>query len=48
MGVGFCVIAPKDQAIRIKSVFKKYKISSQEIGQIISKKGVFVNSTKIA
>ncbi|MDH3657386.1 MAG: phosphoribosylformylglycinamidine cyclo-ligase [Nitrosopumilus sp.] len=48
MGVGFCVISPKDQATRIKSIFKKYKISSQEIGQIISKKGVFVNSIKIA
>lgn len=48
MGVGFCVVAPKDQAARIKTVFKKYKIPSQEIGQITSKKGVFVNSTKIA
>jgi phosphoribosylformylglycinamidine cyclo-ligase len=48
MGVGFCVVAPKDQATRIKSIFKKHKIASQEIGQIISKKGVFVNSTKIA
>ena len=48
MGVGFCVIASKDQATRIKSIFKKHKISSQEIGQIISKKGVFVNSIKIA
>ena len=48
MGVGFCVIAPKDQVTRIKSIFKKHKISSDEIGQIISKKGVFVNSLKIA
>ncbi len=48
MGVGFCVVAPKDQATRIKSIFKKHRISSQEIGQIIPKKGVFVNSTKIA
>ncbi len=48
MGVGFCVIAPKNQAEKIKSIFKKHKISSQEIGQIISRKGVFVNSKKIA
>jgi phosphoribosylformylglycinamidine cyclo-ligase len=48
MGVGFCVIAPKEQAIRIKSIFKKHKIVSQEIGKIIPKKGVFVNSIKIA
>ena len=48
MGVGFCVVAPKDQATRIRAIFRKYKIAGQEIGQIISKKGVFVNSTKIA
>ena len=48
MGTGFCIVAPKDQVTRIKSIFKKHKISSQEIGQIISKKGVFVNSKKIA
>jgi len=48
MGVGFCVIASKEYATKIKSVFKKYKISSQEIGKIVSKKGVFVNSIKIA
>jgi len=48
MGVGFCVVAPKEQATKIKSIFKKHNISSQEIGRIISKKGVFVNSQKIA
>ncbi|MCV0391855.1 MAG: phosphoribosylformylglycinamidine cyclo-ligase [Nitrosopumilus sp.] len=48
MGVGFCVIAPKENSSIIRSIFKKYKISSQEIGEIISKKGVFVNSKKIA
>ncbi|MEK6931000.1 MAG: AIR synthase-related protein, partial [Thermoproteota archaeon] len=48
MGVGFCVVASKDQADKIKSIFKKHRISSQEIGQITSRKGVFVNSTKIA
>ena len=48
MGVGFCVIAPQNQANKIKSIFKKHKISSQEIGKITSKKGVTVNSIKIA
>jgi phosphoribosylformylglycinamidine cyclo-ligase len=48
MGVGFCVVAPKDQANKIITIFKKHKILSQEIGRITSKKGVFVNSTKIA
>jgi phosphoribosylformylglycinamidine cyclo-ligase len=48
MGVGFCVIAPKDQVYQIKSIFKKHKIVSQEIGKITPKKGVTVNSIKIA
>jgi phosphoribosylformylglycinamidine cyclo-ligase len=48
MGIGFCVIANKSQASKIKSIFQKYKISSQEIGVITNKTGVFVNSTKIA
>ena len=48
MGIGFCTIVPKDQVTKVKSIFKKYKIESQEIGQIISRKGVFVNSIKIA
>ena len=48
MGVGFCVIAPKTQATKIISIFKKHKIASQQIGQIVSKKGVSVNAVKIA
>ena len=48
MGIGFCVIAPKEQSSKIISIFKKHKINSQKIGRIISKKGVFVNSIKIA
>ena len=48
MGVGFCVVASPDQLARIIAIFKKHKISSQQIGSIIAKKGVFVNSKKIA
>ena len=48
MGVGFCAVTPIDQITEIKSIFKKHKIAAQEIGQITSKKGVFVNSEKIA
>ena len=48
MGVGFCVIAPQNQVSEIKLIFKKHKISSQEIGKIIPTKGVRVNSIKIA
>ena len=48
MGVGFCVIAPKEHASRITSIFARHRIKSQQIGQIVTRKGVFVNSTKIA
>ncbi len=48
MGVGFCVVAPKNQAAKIKSIFRKHKISCQEIGKVVNKKGVYVNSKKIA
>ena len=48
MGIGFCVVSPKEQVERIKSIFKKHGIKSQEIGRIVSKRGVFVNSVKIA
>ncbi len=48
MGIGFCVISPKSQSTKIISIFKKHKIVSQEIGQIVANKGVTVNSTKIA
>lgn len=48
MGVGFCVIASRDEVEHIKSILRKHKIASQEIGRIKTKKGVTVNSIKIA
>jgi len=48
MGVGFCVVAPKNEEKRINSIFKKYGIKSKRVGQIIDRKGVFVNSLKLA
>ena len=48
MGIGFCVIAPKNNVAKIRSIFKKHKFATYEIGKITSKKGVFVNSKKIA
>ncbi len=48
MGVGFCVIASVNQVGKIKSIFKKHRIITYEIGNISKKKGVFVNSKKIA
>ncbi len=48
MGIGFCIIAPKNNVAKIRSIFKKHKFATYEIGKITSKKGVFVNSKKIA
>ncbi len=48
MGIGFCVIAQKSEVSKIKSICKKHKIKSQEIGNINKKTGVYVNSKRIA
>jgi len=48
MGIGFCIISPKNNVAKIMSIFKKHKLVTYEIGKITSKKGVFVNSKKIA
>ena len=48
MGIGFCVIAPKNEEGGINSIFKKYGLKSKRVGRIIEKKGVFVNSQKLA
>jgi phosphoribosylformylglycinamidine cyclo-ligase len=48
MGIGFCVIAQKNEIKSIKEIFHKHKLQSYEIGKIINKVGVFVNSKKIA
>jgi len=47
MGIGFCVMAPKNEEERIISIFKKHDMKSNRVGKIIEKKGVFVNSKKI-
>lgn len=48
MGIGFCIIAPKDEAEKIGKIFKKYKFSSREIGKISERKGVYINKIRIA
>lgn len=48
MGIGFCVIAPKSEENAINSIFKKYGMKSNQVGRIIEKKGVFLNSQKLA
>jgi len=48
MGIGFCVIVPEEEQERIEEVFKKHGLKSRQIGNIIEKKGVFINSLRIA
>jgi phosphoribosylformylglycinamidine cyclo-ligase len=48
MGIGFCLIAPEDEGELIEEIFKKHGLKSRQIGSIIEKKGVFVDSLRIA
>ena len=48
MGVGFCIVSPENQVKKIRKIFKNHKLTTYEIGHISKKKGVFVNSKKIA
>lgn len=48
MGIGFCLIVPKEEEDRVRNIFKKHRLQSSQIGQIRDKKGVFMNSLKIA
>ena len=48
MGVGFCLITPEEEGERIDEIFKKHGLKSRQIGSIIEKKGVFVDSLRIA
>ena len=49
MGIGFCVMfRQKITLTKIRAIFKKHKFTTYEIGKITNKKGVFINSKKIA
>ena len=48
MGVGFCVIAPKDESDKIISICKKHKLESYQIGRITQRTGVFLNDKRLA
>lgn len=48
MGIGFCLITPKEEAETINKIFRKHHIETETIGKITGKKGVFINSMKIA
>ena len=48
MGIGFCIISPQNEVKKVRKIFKKHKMTTYEIGYISKKKGVFINSKKIA
>lgn len=48
MGIGFCLIVPEEEEERIDDIFKKHGLNSRQIGEIIEKKGVYIDSHKIA
>jgi phosphoribosylformylglycinamidine cyclo-ligase len=48
MGIGFCVIAPKEEEVRISQIFKKHGFGNRQIGRIIEKNGVYIDKLRIA
>jgi phosphoribosylformylglycinamidine cyclo-ligase len=48
MGIGFCLIAQEEEEELIDDIFKKHGLKSRQIGSITEKKGVFVDSLRIA
>ena len=48
MGIGFCLIAPKEEEVRISQIFKKHGFHNRQIGRIIEKNGVYVDKLRIA
>ena len=48
MGIGFCMIVPEEEEERIDEIFKKHRLHSRQIGRITDRKGVFVDSLRIA
>ena len=48
MGIGFCLIVPEEEGELIEDIFKKHGLKSRQIGSIIEKKGVFIDSLRIA
>ena len=36
MGIGFCVVLPKNDVAKARNIFKKHRLTSYEIGEITS------------
>jgi len=48
MGIGFCLVVPEEEEERVDEIFKKHCMTARQIGKIIDKKGVYIESLKIA
>ncbi len=48
MGIGFCLVVPEEESERVDEIFKKHGMTSRQIGEITEKKGVYIDSLKIA
>jgi phosphoribosylformylglycinamidine cyclo-ligase len=48
MGIGFCVVLPKNQVEKVIDICKKHDLQARQVGHIASRRGVFVKSKKIA
>ncbi len=48
MGIGFCLIASEDEEETINNIFKKHGLHSRQIGKITEKKGVYIDTMRIA
>jgi phosphoribosylformylglycinamidine cyclo-ligase len=48
MGIGFCLVVPKDEERKIDQIFKKHGFHSRRIGKITEKKGVYIDKLRIA
>lgn len=48
MGIGFCLIVPEEEGERIEEIFKKHGLHCRQIGSVIEKKGVYIDSLRIA
>jgi phosphoribosylaminoimidazole (AIR) synthetase len=46
MGVGMCIILPKDRADTVINIAKKHNVEASVIGSITEKKGVWLTEGK--
>src|SRR5207245_4874207 len=47
MGIGFRLISPEEEEERIDEILKKHRMHRNELGSIIEKRGVYVDSLRI-